>query len=277
MWHHSNFLNLWHPVLFVVTVIVTWGFFRFAGKSLPGAGEHRPSGLTAGQSTYFILAALTFYTAMGSPLALAADTYLFSAHMLQFGLMSMVIPPLLLLSIPPAVLDRLWNWPTSARVLRIATNPLVAIIVFNAVFAAIEIPGLLDASLQSGWLYTVEAYAVMILAIAMWWPIMAPIAHKSDDPAAHSETMPRRMVSRVYQLVYIFFNFAMMTLSWFYISDTSVPFYHVYDQAPRIVNLSALGDQQLGVVMIEFIMGVAFLAAFIASYSRYDDDSHWYD
>ena len=55
-----------------------------------------------------------------------------------------------------------------------------------------------------------------------------------------------------------------------------VAFYSFYVHAPRLLSLTPLADQQLGVVILEAFMGLGFVVAFVASYSRYDD-SHWYD
>ncbi|PSR37863.1 MAG: hypothetical protein C7B44_01630 [Sulfobacillus thermosulfidooxidans] len=273
-WRHNVFF-LWHPVMALILILVFSFYLRLTGRR-----HHNATGYSASflQQTYFTLAFLMFYLAMGSPIRLAAEHYLFSAHMLQYALLTMVIPPLFLLGLPEALLARVWHHGTWSRLLAGVTNPVVAILLFNIVFAGFNYPPLLDVSLLSGWLYILESYVVLILAITMWWPILAPLPVKGFTPSDSwdQDHIELGMVSRIYQLMYIFFNFALMMLVWFYIIDTHVAFYSFYVHAPRLLSLTPLADQQLGVVILEAFMGLGFVVAFVASYSRYDD-SHWYD
>ena len=84
------------------------------------------------------------------------------------------------------------------------------------------------------------------------------------------------MISRGYQLLYIFFNFDLMMPALVYIIDTARPFYVFYMHAPRIFGISALADQQLGDLLMGASMTIAYISAFLATYTKYDE-THWYD
>ncbi len=271
---HNNFFDLWHPGVLAVVLLVLAAYLRGTERATR-RGQHWPATPLL-QKAYFVAALVIFYLAMGSPLRIAAQRYLFSAHMLQYALLSMVIPPLLLLGLPEWMLDIAWGKHLWSRLLSVATNPLVAIVMFNVIFAALEYPPILDASLHYVWPYILQSYLVVLLAVCMWWPVLSPVAYKIAWGPDREMPVERHMISRIYQLMYIFFNFALMMLLWFYIIDTHVPFYLFYLHAPRITHLTPLADQQLGVVIMEAFMGLGFVVAFVASYSRYDD-SHWYD
>jgi cytochrome c oxidase assembly factor CtaG len=78
----------WHPVVIALCAVALGGYarvrhFRFSGRS-----------------GYLLAAVGVFFLALASPIAVLADGYLFSAHMLQHLLLQLVVPPLVLLSLP---------------------------------------------------------------------------------------------------------------------------------------------------------------------------------
>ncbi len=279
LFQHYNFFALWHPEVMLLVIILAVVYFQLGGPLRERFGDNLPDVPTL-QKVYFMAALAVFYLAMGTPVKLVADDYLFAGHMVQYALLSVVLPPLLLAGIPQWMMNALWKTGFWSRVLSVATNPPFAIIAFNVIFSGIEYPAVLDASLRNDWVYVLESYVMLFSAIFMWWPIMAPVEKKQNR---HLRVVRKRgqmpelaMVSRGYQLVYIFFNFDLMMPALVYIIDTSTPFYTFYLHAPRIFGISALADQQLGVLIMGLSMATAYLSAFIASYAKYDD-SHWYE
>ncbi|SMC02224.1 putative membrane protein [Sulfobacillus thermosulfidooxidans DSM 9293] len=279
LFQHYNFFALWHPEVMLLVIILLVVYFQLLGPLKHRFGENLPPVPTM-QKVYFISALVVFYLAMGTPLKLIADDYLFSGHMVQYALLSMVLPPLLLAGIPQWMIQSLWKTRFWYKVLRVATNPPFAIITFNVIFSAIEWPPFLDASLRNDWVYVLESYVMLFSAIFMWWPVMSPVLQKGSRKLSvvrKGGTLPELgMISRGYQLVYIFFNFDLMMPALVYIIDTTQPFYQFYIHAPRIFGISALADQQLGVLIMGLSMTIAYISAFIATYTKYDE-SHWYE
>lgn len=279
LFRHYNFFALWHPEVMLLVVILLVVYFQLLGPLKNRFGDNLPPVPTM-KKVYFLGALIVFYVAMGTPLKLVADEYLFSGHMVQYALLSMVMPPLLLAGIPQWMINSLWKTRFWYNVLRVATSPPFAIITFNVIFSVIEWPPFLDASLHDDWLYLLESYVMLIAAIFLWWPVMHPVLKRGDNKL---KVVPRpgflpelTMISRGYQLVYVFFNFDLMMPALVYIIDTAKPFYLFYVHAPRIFGISALADQQLGVLIMGASMTVAYVSAFLAIYTKYDE-SHWYD
>ena len=73
-----------------------------------------------------------------------AAGYLASVHMVQFLLVALIAPPLLLYSIPVGAWQRLASHRRLVRVLRTATRPLVASVVFNVLVWLTHWPRIVD-------------------------------------------------------------------------------------------------------------------------------------
>ena len=69
---------------------------------------------TRGQAACFVGSLVTLLVALNGPLHDLSDWYLFSAHMVQHLLLTLVVPPLLLLGLPTAMADALLR-PVLAR------------------------------------------------------------------------------------------------------------------------------------------------------------------
>ncbi len=276
---HYNFFALWHPEVILLVIILLVVYFQLLGPIKMRFGENLPP-VPLIQKIYFIAALVVFYVAMGTPLKLVADKYLFAGHMIQYALLSMVLPPLFLAGVPQWMIQSLWKTRFWYKVLRVTTNPPFAIITFNVLFSVIEWPPILDASLRYDWLYVIESYAMLFAAIFLWWPVMSPVLQRRNrklNVVGKTRGLPElSMISRGYQLLYIFFNFDLMMPALVYIIDTARPFYAFYVQAPRIFGISALADQQLGDLIMGLAMTIAYVSAFLATYTKYDE-THWYE
>src|SRR5215471_19242041 len=76
----------WNSVAIIFTALASVGYFV--------TFDHR------GRPSYFAGAVVVFLLAMVSPLSTLANGYVFSAHMVQHILLVLIVPALLLLSLP---------------------------------------------------------------------------------------------------------------------------------------------------------------------------------
>lgn len=247
----DNWLSLWHPEVIACLAIVGILYHRLARSAVPR------------QRVMFWAMLVTLYIAIGTPVKLIADEYLLTAHMIQYVLMSMVVPPLLIAGIPLTGWRSLWSVSGLSEMWRVLSFPPVALIGFNVAFSSLQFPSILDMSLRNAWAYFVLPYVILILSTAMWWPILSPL-----------DEFPR--LSRGAQLVYLFFNVDFMMPASVYILDTSRADYRVYEDAPRLFHLSALADQQLGGLIMGVGMFLAYAVAFGIIYAKYDE-GRWYE
>ncbi len=120
--------------------------------------------------------------ALCSPIDVLADTYLFSAHMLQHLLLILVAAPLLLLGIPDRAWRRVVAWKTAGRVERALRSPVAAWTVGMGTLALWHLPRLYDAALASEALHVVEHLCFLVSAAIFWWPAIAPLGEARMPP-----------------------------------------------------------------------------------------------
>ena len=108
-------LSHWHtePTLIGGILFVAWLYAIIIG---PCRTSICPTlCLPAKRIVFFALGILTFYLAVGSPLDPLGENFLFSAHMIQHNVLMYVSPLLVLLGLPPELIDRFLEKKTRSR------------------------------------------------------------------------------------------------------------------------------------------------------------------
>jgi putative membrane protein len=209
---------------------------RLAPSEAPGRG----------QIVRFCLAMAAILLALISPLHDLSDHYLFTAHMVQHLLLILVMPPLLLSSLTPAMLRPLWRVPGVLPVGRRITQPVVAFLLCNLIFAASHIPWMYTLVLEVHGLHVFEHIIFMVTATILWWPILSP-----------SPELPR--LPYPLQMVYLFLQTIPGGMVGGTIVNAREPLYQFYVDAPRVIGLTPLEDQQLGSLIMWVGGGTFFL------------------
>jgi putative membrane protein len=176
---------------------------------------------------YFAAGLAVLLLALESPIDVGGDRYLFSLHMVQHLMLSMVVPPLLLLGLPARWLA--WN--------RLRVHPIVASLVFNGVLVTWHLPFLYQATLTNEGIHVLEHLSFLATGVLFWRPIIAP-------------AVARLGLSPIGKIAYLgFAGIPPTILGIAFILSRSV-LYPFYATAPRISSLGPLEDQQLaGLVM----------------------------
>lgn len=125
---------------------------------------------------FFVAGVAVMFVALASPLDKLADSYLFSAHMLQHMLFVLVVPPLLVLGLT----ERFARAAVGVRILgaieRGLRRPVVAWLVAMVALWAWHAPALYNAALASEDIHIAEHLCFMVTAAIFWWPILSPLA-----------------------------------------------------------------------------------------------------
>ena len=120
------------------------------------------------------------FVALASPIA-TYDTTLFSVHMVQHLLLTLVAAPLLALGAPITLLLRVCSASTRqrvvlpilhSRVLRVLSFPVVTWVLFAGVMWASHFSGLYDASLDNEAIHVGEHALYLSVALLFWWPVV---------------------------------------------------------------------------------------------------------
>ncbi len=236
----------WAPSILV-------GLAGFLGVYLAAIGPLRTrfaasSPVARTQIAWFTAGALVVLLALVSPLDEIGDGYLFSAHMIQHLLLTLVAPPLLLLGTPGWLLRPLLRAGSIRRVLRLLTSPLVAFILFNATFLIWHMPTLYEATLHNEAIHITEHLLFMATAMLNWWPVLGPLPQ-----------LPR--LSPPTQILYLFLEGVPATILGALIVFAATPLYPTYAAAPRVFGLDSIADQQLAGLVMWMPGGMIYLLA----------------
>jgi cytochrome c oxidase assembly factor CtaG len=169
----THFLTTaWHidPIFLVGFVAATGGYVAIALRPSDDRSE-----LDTRRLTWFVAGMALLLLAVTSPLDALAEEYLLSAHMVQHLLLSQIIPPLLLLGLPAALMMRALKHPGIAAVERQMRRPLVAWTAGILVLWLWHVPALFDVAAANHTAGHLHHLTVLIAGLLFWWPILAPV------------------------------------------------------------------------------------------------------
>ena len=204
----------------------------------------------------FTTGVVVLFVAMLSPLHVLADDYLFSAHMLQHVLMTLIAPPLLILGTPDWLLRPLLKPVVAYRVARLLTNPFVAFFLFNMTFSLWHIPAMYGSSVLLKYVHIGEHMLFMSTATLMWWPLVS-----------RSTALPR--LTYPFQMIYLFGLSLAQIIVFGMVTFSQAPVYEHYVHTPRIWGIDPLADQQIGGIIMKVGGGLMFLTLFIVNFFRW--------
>jgi putative membrane protein len=219
--------------------------------------RERPSG---GRLACFYGGLLILALTLNGPLHDLSDAYLFSAHMVQHLVLTLVVPPLLLLGVPTWMADGLLSplvrHAVTRRLVRTLTRPVPALGLYTAVLVLWHLPAVYEVALRvHGW-HVVQHLSLMAAAGFAWWPVLSPA---TVAPRLHYGA----------QILYIFAFGVPMTVVAAMITGAEDLLYASYANAPRLFDLTPFADQRLGGVIMWVPAGVIPLLAFTAVFFRW--------
>ena len=209
----------------------------------------RRRAVPVGRKVAFVAGVLTLALALLSPLDDLSDHYLFTAHMIQHLLLTLVAAPLLLVGTPGWLLRDLLRATRLLNLARVARHPLLAFGLFNLVFCLAHVPPLYELALANEPLHAAEHLAFLATAVLMWMPVLSPVPG----------LLPR--YPPIGQVLYLFLQTIPSGLVGALLAASSSAVYATYALAPRVTPLSAQEDQQLGGLIMWVGTGFYFLIA----------------
>jgi putative membrane protein len=234
--------------LAVYTGLYVWRF-RAARREAGGRGAGLPQAIAA------LGALLALSLALISPLDALGERYLFSAHMVQHLLLGDIAPLLALLA-----LSRVIMRPATRRLVGVEralgrfAHPLTGLALWLVLIYVWHVPTLYQAALRDPFVHALEHVSFFTAGVALWWPLVQPV------PMRHRLT-------GLGSLGYIAAAKAGLAALGLYLVWSSTVAYPFYETAPRIWDLSAREDQNVGgaIMMIEqsLVLVLFFVVTFV--------------
>jgi len=226
-----------HPeVWLIVAVVIGFGYWvtRVIGPKAVASGEPV---VTPRQKMYFVSAVLLLWAASDWPVHDIAEEYLYGVHMVQHMLITLVIPPLFLLSIPEWLARLIVSTDgTSGIWVRRLTRPVAAAVLFNVLIALSHLTAVVNFSIENGVFHYFVHLTVFCAALLMWMPVVSPLPElRSTYPG---------------QMIFLFLNSVLPTVPGGFLTVAENPLYRVYDHDVRLWGISVVDDQQAaGLIM----------------------------
>jgi putative membrane protein len=252
---------VWHPhpdVWLLVAVLA--GGYAYALRRL--AGGHVGEGQRAAspvQIATYTAGVLTIWVGADWPVHDLAEGYLYSVHMAQHLLFSLVAPPLLLLGTPAWMFRRLLRSAGLFRPVCRLARPLPAFVIFNTVLAFTHWPALVDFTLRVEVAHFAAHAALFCSALLMWCPVFAPLPELRISPPA--------------QMLYLFAQSIIPTVPASFLVFAQQPLYHFYETVPRLWGLSAGEDQRIAGLLMKIGGGLLLWSVITVLFFRWHAES----
>jgi putative membrane protein len=199
-----------------------------------------------------------------------AEDYLFSVHMVQHTLFSLIAPGLILLGMPAPLLRKILG-PVMPLV-RFFTKPLIALALFNAVILFTHWPAVVQFSVTNEPGHFLLHLLLVFASLVMWWVVVTPL------PELGSMQPPGKMLFLLGQSV-------LPTIPASFLTFASTPIYLVYARAPRLWGISAVTDQMIaglimkigGGLILWSIIAVLFFRWYASETKPRDEAIGWED
>ncbi len=247
----------WAPSILAGLALFTGLYLYAVGPGRRRFAEAAP--VRPAPMAWFLGGVAVLFLALVSPLDALSDGYLFTAHMWQHFMLAFVAPPCLLLGTPNWLLRPLLKQPILAWALRRLTAPLLAYAVFNIIFMAWHLPALYEAALNNEAIHIFEHLLFIFTGVLNWWPVMSPLPElqRLNDPG---------------RIFYLFLEVIPTSVMGAFVSFPETVLYPTYANAPRVLNISPMEDQQYaGLIMwipAAFIYLLALSIVFMSWFSR---------
>ena len=226
-----------HPDVWLLVALFAAGYAIAIVRLGPAHAARGAPAVTRFQVTCWCLGLVALWLTSDWPIHDVAEGSLYSAHMVQHLVLSMVAAPLLLLGTPAWLLRLLLRPPWLFRTVRALARFLPALVVFNVVLVLTHWPALVDASLRSGVLHFLVHALIFVSALIVWMPVVSPV------PEIPRLSPPARMI-------FLFLQSVVPTVPASFLTFGSAPLYKFYEDVPQLWGLSTLDDQRMaGLIM----------------------------
>lgn len=227
-----------HPDTWFVIVAAAscyWYALRRVGPRVLGP---RAKVVTRRQVLCFSAGLLALEVASDWPVHDLAENYLYSAHMLQHMLVSLVAPPLLLLGMPAWLVRRILRHSWTGGTVRVMARPVVAALTFNGVVAISHAPFWVNGTLDHHYLHFWAHLLLFVTAMLMWFPVVNRL-----------EEFPT--LSAPGKMIYLFVQSIIPNVPAAFLVLSTGVVYHFYATVPHpFAGLGPINDQQLaGAIM----------------------------
>ena len=240
----------WHPHLDVWALVALFALLYFSALRQERGRRPGEAVVSGFQRGCFLAGLGVMWLASDWPVHDVAEGYLYSVHMVQHLLLTLVVALLLLAGTPAWMARRILGAGRRLRATRALTRPVTGLIQANVTLVLSHGPVVVEATVRYHPLHFVAHAVLLVSAVLMWMPVASPLPEirRLHPPA---------------QMLYLFLQTIVPTVPASFLTFNDRPLYGIYAELPRLWGISALTDQQSAGLIMKIVGGL-FLWAVIA-------------
>jgi putative membrane protein len=226
-----------HPETWLVLALAGVGYWYALTRLGPRIVRPGEKVATKRHVWCFVAGLFVLYVASSWPVHDWAENYLFSVHMFEHMLISLVAPPLLLLGIPGWLTRWILRPQWASGAVRVLARPMVAGVLFNVVIAISHAPFYVNGTLYHHFWHFWAHLLLFAVSMLMWFPVVNTVPE-----------YPR--MNRPIKMLYLFLQSVVPNVPVAFLAFANGVVYTYYAHVPRPFGMSVVSDQQFaGAVM----------------------------
>ena len=233
----------WHPHFDVWLLIGGFALLYFTALRRERARRPGEAVVSSRQRACFLAGLGVMWLASDWPVHDVAEGYLYSAHMVQHLMLTLVVALLLLAGIPAWMARRVLGSGALLRTVRTLSRPVTGLIQFNVILVLSHWPVVVEATVRYHPLHFVAHAVLLASAVLMWMPVASPLRE-----------IPR--IKPPTQMLYLFLQTIVPTVPASFLTFNDRPLYGIYATFPRLWGISALTDQQTAGLIMKIVGGL---------------------
>jgi putative membrane protein len=231
-----------HPDVWLLVAALAVGYaaaLRRLGPRLAPAGTPVA---TRFQIATFSAGVVALWVASEWPIHDLGEGYLFSVHMVQHTVYSIVAAPLLLMGTPTWLARWLLSPRWLLRSVRFGARLIPATILFNLVVVVTHTPAVVNTALEHAIVHLGVHALVVASSLVVWMPLLSPLPE-----------VPR--LAPLVRMLYLFLQSVVPTVPASFLTFGDRPLYRFYESVPRLWDVSALDDMRIAGLIMKIVVG----------------------
>jgi putative membrane protein len=226
-----------HPEVWLLVAALVGGYAVAVTRAGPRLAPDPARPVTRFQVTALGAAAIALLVASDWPVHDVAEGYLFSVHMVQHLVYSVLVAPLLLMAVPAWMAREVLVRPRLLGTVRVLARFLPATILFNAVLVTTHLPPVVDHAVRNALVHFGVHTVVLLSALVVWLPILSPLPE-----------VPR--LTGLAAMGFLFLQSIVPTVPASWLTFNDEPLYRVYATFDRLWGVTPISDMRVaGLVM----------------------------
>ena len=235
--------------------IISLGFY-VSRVIQPSAVARGLPAITSHQKLWFATGVAFMWLASDWPVHDIAEGYLYSVHMVQHLILTLVVPPAILMATPEWLARAVLGTGRFRDVVRFMTRPIPAALVYNLLVALTHAAFFVNDAIRYSWVHFLIHSSVMLSAFFVWNSICGPI--------------PEWRLTFLGRGIHLFLLSVIPTIPAAFLTTSTGVLYEVYNRPDRLWGVTVIGDQQAAglvmkigggmylwtIILITFIKGV---------------------